>query len=50
MMNLKKRRTKLFQNGKCILKFDIKIKGKIIRFYGKNEFYVNVSIFMVFNT
>ena len=31
MMNLKKRRTKLFQNGKCILKFDIKIKGKIIK-------------------
>ena len=28
---LKKRRTKLFQNGKCILKFDIKIKGKIIK-------------------
>ena len=27
----KKRRTKLFQNGKCILKFDIKIKGKIIK-------------------
>ena len=28
---LKKRRTKLYQNGKCILKFDIKIKGKIIK-------------------
>ena len=27
----KKRRTKLFQNGKYILKFDIKIKGKIIK-------------------
>ena len=27
----KKRRIKLFQNGKCILKFDIKIKAKIIK-------------------
>ena len=30
-MNLKKRRTKLFQSGKCILKFDIKIRAKIIK-------------------
>ena len=30
-MNLKKRRTKLFQSGKYILKFEIKIKGKIIK-------------------
>ena len=30
-MNLKKRKRKLFQSGKCILKFDIKIKKKIIK-------------------
>ena len=32
-MNLKKRRTKLFQSGKCILKFDIKNRAKLLNDY-----------------